>query len=138
VGTFGQFTEAVDVSSGATPTLALVTGETGWFVAVREDASARTNLVFVNPSLTPCAIQSELRDAGGNVLGATKTFTVPPRTMIQKNRLKDTYGVTADVRAASVLVKNVTAGCAVAGTAYVVDGNTTAGTNDPFAVPLRK
>jgi len=138
VGTFGQFTEAVDVSAGATPALALATGETGFFVAVREDASARTNLVLVNPSLTPCAIQSELRDAGGNVLGGSKTFTVPPRTMIQKNRLKDTYGITGDVRAASVLVRNVSAGCAVAGTAYVVDGNTTPGTNDPFAVPLRK
>jgi hypothetical protein len=138
VGTFGQFTEAVDVSAGATPALALATGETGWFVAVREDASARTNLVLVNPSLTPCVLQSELRDSGGNALGGTKTFTVPPRTTIQKNRLKDTYGVTGDVRAASVLVRNVTAGCAIAGTAYVVDGNTTAGTNDPFAVPLRK
>lgn len=138
VGTFGQFTEAVDVSAGATPAVALATGETGFFVAVREDASARTNLVLVNPSLTPCVLQSELRDAGGNVLGGTKTFTVPPRTMIQKNRLKDTYGVTGDVRAASVLVRNVTPGCAVAGTAYVVDGNTTPGTNDPFAVPLRK
>jgi hypothetical protein len=137
-GTFGQFTEAVDVSAGATPALALATGETGWFVAVREDASARTNLVLVNPSLTPCAVQSELRDAGGNVLGGTKTFAVPPRTMIQKNRLKDTYGITGDVRAASILVRNVTPGCAVAGTAYVMDGNTTAGTNDPFAVPLRK
>jgi hypothetical protein len=138
VGTFGQFTEAVDVSSGATPAFALATGETGWFIAVREDASARTNLVFVNPSLTPCALQSELRDAGGNVLGGAKTFTVPPRTMIQKNRLKDTFGITGDVRGASVQVTNVTPGCAVAGTAYVVDGNTTAGTNDPFAVPLRK
>ena len=138
VGTFGQFTEAVDVSAGASPALALATGETGWFVAMREDASARTNLVLVNPSSTPCVLQSELRDAGGNVLGGTKTFTVPPRTMIQKNRLKDTYGISGDVRSASVLVRNVTAGCAVAGAAYVVDGNTTAGTNDPFAVPLRK
>jgi len=138
VGTFGQFTEAVDVSSGATPALALATGETGWFIAVREDAFARTNLVLVNPSLTPCALQSELLDAGGNVLGGTKTFSVPPRTMIQKNRLRDTFGITGDVRGASVLVKNVTPGCAVAGTAYVVDGNTTAGSNDPFAVPLRK
>ena len=72
------------------------------------------------------------------MLGGTKTFTVPPRTMIQKNRLKDTFGITSDVRGASVQVTNVTPGCAVAGTAYVVDGNTTAGSNDPFAVPLRK
>jgi hypothetical protein len=58
--------------------------------------------------------------------------------MIQKNRLKDTYGIAGPVRGASVLVKNVTAGCAVVGAAYVLDGNTVPGTNDPFAVPLRK
>jgi hypothetical protein len=137
-GSFGQFTEAVDVSSGAVPSLALAFGETGRFVAVREDAFARTNFVLANTSMTPCTVQSEVRDAGGNLLGGTRTFTVPPHTMIQKNRLKDTYGITGDVRAASVSVKNVTADCAVAGTAYVLDGNTTPGTNDPFAVPLRK
>jgi hypothetical protein len=137
-GTFGQFTEAVDVSSGASPGLALAFGETGRFVAVREDASARTNLVLVNTSMSSCAVRSEVLDGGGNLLGGTRTFTVPPHTMIQKNRLKDTYGITGAVRAASVLVKNVTAGCAIAGAAYVVDGNTAAGTNDPFAVPLRK
>jgi hypothetical protein len=137
-GTFGQFTEAVDVSSGASPGFALAFGETGRFVAVREDASARTNLVLVNTSMSPCAVRSEVLDGGGNLLGGARTFTVPPHTMIQKNRLKDTFGITGAVRAASVLVKNVTAGCAVAGTAYVVDGNSAAGTNDPFAVPLRK
>jgi hypothetical protein len=138
VGSFGQYTEAVDVSAGAAPSLALANGEFGWFPAMREDATARTNLVFVNPSSTPCVLLSALRDAGGNFLGGVKTFTIPPRTMIQKNRLKDTYGVTADIRAAAVEVLNTTAGCAVAGTAYVVDGNTTAGTNDPYAVPMRK
>ncbi len=137
-GTFGMFTEAVDVSSGSASTLALVFGETGRFVAVREDASARTNLVLVNPSMTPCSVQSKVLDGGGNLLGSARTFTVPPHTMIQKNRLKDTYGIPGAVEAASVLVTNVTPGCAVAGSAYVVDGNTAAGTNDPFAVPLRK
>ncbi len=137
-GTFGQFTEAVDVSSGVSPGLALAFGETGRFVAVREDSSARTNVVLVNTSMSPCAVQSEVRDANGSLLGGARTFTVPPHTMIQKNRLRDTYGIAGAVRAASVLVKNVTAGCAVAGAAYVVDGNTTPGTNDPFAVPLRK
>jgi hypothetical protein len=137
-GTFGQFTEAVDVSSGAVPSLALAFGETGRFVAMREDASARTNFVLVNTSMTPCAVQSEVHDSGGNLLGGTRTFTVPPHTMIQKNRLKDTYGIAGDVRVASVFVKNVTTDCAVTGTAYVLDGNTTPGTNDPFAVPLRK
>lgn len=137
-GFFGQFSEAVDVSSGAAPGNALSSFETGRFMAVREDASARTNLVLVNTSAAPCAVQSEVRDGNGNLLGSATTFTVPPHTVIQKNRLKDTYGIAGDVRAASVLVTNVTAGCSVAGTAYVVDGNATAGTNDPFAVPLRK
>ncbi len=138
VGSFGQFTEAVDVSSGATPGFALAFGETGRFIAVREDASARTNLVLVNTAMTPCAVESEVRDGGGDLLGSAKTFTVPPHTMIQKNRLKDTYGITVDVLVASVLLKNVTTNCAVVGVAYVLDGNTTAGTNDPFAIPLRK
>lgn len=137
-GAFGQFTEAVDVSSGASPDVALAYGETGRFVAVREDASARTNLVLVNTSMSPCIVQSEVLDGTGNVMGTVRTFTVPPHTMIQKNRLKDTFGISGAVRAASVVVKNLTTGCAVAGTAYVVDGNTAAGTNDPFAVPLRK
>jgi len=138
VGSFGQFTEAVDVSSGATPALALAYGETGRFAAMREDASTRTNLAFVNTSISPCAVQAEVLDGNGNVIGGPRTFTVPPLTMIQKNRLKDTFGFVADVRNASVLVTNVTTGCAVAGAAYVVDGNTAPGTNDPFAVPLRK
>jgi hypothetical protein len=137
-GSFGQFTEAVDVSSGATPGFALAFGETGRFVAVREDASARTNLALVNTAMTPCTVESEVRDGGGALMGSARTFTVPPRTMIQKNRVKDTYGITGDVRAASILLKNVTTDCAVVGVAYVLDGNTTAGTNDPFAVPLRK
>jgi len=138
VGSFGQFTEAVDVSSGATPAFALAYGETGRFIAMREDASTRTNLAFVNTSMSPCAIEAEALDGNGNPIGGTRTFTVPPLTMIQKNRLKDTFGFVADVRNASVLVTNVTAGCAVAGAAYVVDGNTAPGTNDPFSVPLRK
>jgi hypothetical protein len=138
VGSFGQFIEAVDVSSGASPGFALAYGETGRFIAMREDASARTNLAFVNTSMSPCAVRSEVLDGSGNLLGDARTFTVPPHTMIQKNRLKDTFGFAADVRDASVLVTNVTMGCAVSGTAYVVDGNTAAGTNDPFAVPLRK
>ncbi len=137
-GTYGQFTEAVDVSSGASPGLALAFGETGRFVAVREDASARTNVVLVNTSMSPCLVLSGVLDGGGTLLGGVRTFTVPPHTMIQKNHLRDTYGIAGAVRAASVLVQNVTAGCAIAGAAYVVDGNTAAGTNDPFAVPLRK
>jgi hypothetical protein len=137
-GTFGQFTEAVDVTSGDSPGMALAFDEIGRLVAVREDASARTNVVLVNTSMSSCIVLSGVFDGGGNLQGDVRTFTLPPHTMIQKNRLKDTYGIAGPVRGASVLVKNVTAGCAVVGAAYVLDGNTVPGTNDPFAVPLRK
>ena len=137
-GTIGQFTAAVEVSPGAASPEALGTSETGRFVAVREDAGMRTNLVFANTSAVPCALQAEVRDAAGAVLGSTRTITVPPVTAVQKNRLKDTFGIASDVTSASVVVRNVTAGCSVVGVAYVLDGNATPGTNDPYAVPLRK
>ena len=117
---------------------ALGTSETGRFVAVREDAGMRTNLVFANTSAVPCALRAEVRDAAGAVLGSTRTITVPPTTAVQKNRLKDTFGIASDVTSASIVVRNVTAGCSVVGVAYVLDGNATPGTNDPYAVPLRK
>lgn len=137
-GTVGSYTAAVDVSPGLASPEALATGETGRFTGVREDAAARTNLVFANLSTVPCALQVEVLDAVGALLGATRSMSVPPFTAIQKVRLKDTFAITADVGSASVVVRNVTPGCSVVGVAYVFDGNTTAGSNDSYAVPLRK
>jgi hypothetical protein len=137
-GTMSQYTVGVDLSPGLPAPEALATGETGRFVGVREDAGMRTNLVFASNSPVPCALQAEVRDGSGAVLGSTRTFTVPPSTAMQKNGLKDTFGIPGDVKSASVLVRNVTAGCSAVGVAYVLDGNTTPGSNDPYAVPLRK
>ncbi len=137
-GTIGHYTGGVDVSPGLPATEALAAGETGRFAGVREDAGARTNLLFANTAPVACTLQAEVRDGSGAVLGATRTFTVPPSTAMQKSRLKDTFGISADVRSASVVVRNVTAGCSVVGVATIVDGNTTAGSNDPTTVPLRK
>jgi hypothetical protein len=137
-GTIGQYTAGVDVSPGLTASEALATGETGRFIGVREDAGMRTNLLFANTAAVACTLQVEVRDGSGAILGASRSFTVPPSTAMQKNRLKDTFGISADVRSASVVVRNVTADCSVVGVAYVLDGNTTAGSNDPYAVPLRK
>jgi len=137
-GTVGSYTAGVDVSPGFASPEALATGETGRFTGVREDAAARTNLVFTNTATVPCVLQAELRDGSGAVLGAPRSFSVPPFTAMQKSRLRDTFAVGADVRNASVVVRNVTAGCSVVGVAYVVDGNAAAGTNDSYAVPLRK
>lgn len=137
-GTVGQYTAAVDVSPGLSTPEALATGETGRFAGVREDAGIRTNLLFANTAAVACTLQAEVRDGAGAVLGSTRSLTVPPSTAMQKSRLRDTFGISGDVRNASVVVRNVTPGCSVVGVAYVFDGNTAAGSNDPYAVPLRK
>ncbi|MBK9063497.1 MAG: hypothetical protein IPL89_09925 [Acidobacteria bacterium] len=137
-GTIGPYTAGVDVSPGLASPEALAAGETGRFTGVREDAATRTNLVFANTATVPCVLQAEVRDGSGAALGASRAFTVPPFTAMQKSRLKDTFAIGGDVRNASVVVRNATAGCSVVGVAYVVDGNVAAGTNDSYAVPLRK
>lgn len=137
-GSFGQYTAGVDVSPGLAAPEALATGETGRFTGVREDAGTRTNLVFANTATVPCVLQAEVLNGTGAVLGTPRSLTVPPFTAMQKTGLKATFAISADVTNASVAVLNVTAGCSVVGVAYVLDGNTTAGTNDPTSVPLRK
>ncbi len=137
-GTVGSYTAGVDISPGLASPEALATGESGRFIGIREDAAARTNLVFANTTTVPCTLHAEVRDGTGAVLGTTRSLVVPPSTAMQKSRLKDTFAISGDVRGASVVVRNVTAGCSVVGVAYVVDGNTAPGTNDPDAVPLRK
>ncbi len=137
-GTVGSFTRAIELTPGVPAPEALSFGETGRFFALREDAASRTSLLFANASPVACALGVEVRDAAGALLGSARTLTVPPATAIQKARLKDTFAISGDVKAASVVVKNTTPGCAVAGVAYVVDGNTTPGSNDGYAVSLRK
>jgi hypothetical protein len=137
-GTVGAYTPAIDVSPGLAAPEALAAGETGRFAGVREDASTRTNLVFANLSMASCALQAEVLDSVGAALGSAKTLRVPPFTAMQSVRLKDTFAISADVRGASVVIANGTPGCSVVGVAYVFDGNTTAGTNDPVSIPLRK
>jgi len=137
-GTMGSYGAGVDVSPGPPATEALATGESGSFVGVREDAGMRTSLVFANTAAVVCTLAAEVHDGSGAVLGSTRSFAVPPSTAMRKDGLKDTFGISADVHAASVLVRNVTPGCSVVGVALVVDGNATAGSSDSYAVPLRK
>jgi hypothetical protein len=137
-GTIGSYTAGVDISPGLAVPEALATGETGRFTGVREDAAARTSLVFANTATVPCVLQAEVRDGSGGALGASRSIAVPPFTAMQKSRLKDTFAISADVRNASVVVRNVTAGCSVVGVANVVDGNAVPGSGDAYAVPLRK
>ncbi len=137
-GTVGPYTAAVDVSPGLASPEALATGETGRFTGVREDAAARTNLFFVNTATVPCVLQAEVRDGAGAALGAARSLSVPPFTAMQKSRLKDTFSIGGDVRNASVVVRNATAGCSVIGVAYVFDTNAGGAAGNSYAVPLRK
>jgi hypothetical protein len=142
-GVYGQYVEGVDVSAGASTASVLLFNETGRFAGIREDADVRTNFVLFNPGPAVCNVNIEVRDANGNVMapGAIQRG-VPPKTMVQANTLKDskTLGITSDVRSASLVVKNTSAGCTIGGVAYVVDGNLVASTatNDPFTVTFRK
>lgn len=137
-GAVGQFSAAVDVSPGLASPEALGPGETGRFVAVREDAGARTSLLFANTAASACTLRAEVRDGAGAVLGQVRTIVVPPGTAVRKDGLKSTFGIAGDLRAASVVVRNASPGCSVVGVAHVADGNAVPGTGDPYAVPLRK
>ncbi len=97
VGTVGSYAAGVDVSPGLAAPEALASGETGRFTGVREDASARTNLVFANTATVPCTLHAEVRDGAGGLLGATRTLVVPPWTAMQKTRLRDTFAISGDV-----------------------------------------
>lgn len=129
-GTFGQYAPASDIS-----TEIVAVGETGRFIGIRDDASFRTNLALVNPSSTTCGVQLEVRDSLGQVpASGAKLPVLPPTSMVQVNGIRDFFGITDDIRNASIIVKAVGPNCTVGGTAYVIDR----GTNDPYAVPLRK
>lgn len=138
-GFYGQYVEGVDVSSGADPVYVILPNEKGRFIGVREDADTRTNFVLFNTGTTVCNVALEVRDANGNTIspgGITKGL--PPRTMVQANKLKNTFSITSDIRNASLVVTNLNAGCTVGGVAYVLDGNINPNSNDPFTVTFRK
>ena len=143
-GYYGQYVEGVDVSTGASTAGVILFNETGRFIGIREDVDTRTNFVLFNPGPTVCNVTMQVLDANGNVIapgGLSKGL--PPKTMVQANRLKNTFGITSDIRNASLVVRNATGGCTIGGVAYVVDGNpgTPGGnpnTNDPFTVTFRK
>ena len=136
-GTFGQYALGVDTtaSSGI-----LGNGETGRFIGVRDNATARTNLVVFSLTSGSCLVQFELRNANGDLFtgGSQQTRVTPPSTMVQVSGLRSFFSTSDDVDNASVKVTNMTAGCQLGAIAYVIDGNSTPGTNDAFAVPLQK
>lgn len=128
-GTNGQFAQATKTTE------LLSQGETGFVTGVREDASFRTNVVFVNASNQKCNVDVKLVGENGSTLAATQSPSLPPRTMFQASRVVSAFfGVSSAVTTASVQMTSKTAGCQVGMIGYVIDN----ATNDPFAVTMLK
>jgi hypothetical protein len=117
----------------------ILPNEKGRFIGVREDADTRTNFVLFNTGSTVCNVALEVRDANGNTIAPGGiTRGLPPKTMVQANKLKNIFSITSDIRNASLVVTSLNAGCTIGGVAYVIDGNINPNTNDPFTVTFRK
>lgn len=130
-GTNGQFGTSVDVTTSNSAGL-VAPGEVGVFQAVREDAAFRTNIGLFNVSSDSCPVDVEVRSGTGTLLGATSTVTVPTQQYVQRRLADLVPGVS--VAQATVTITHRAAGCLVGGVAYVIDN----GSEDPFAVPMRK
>jgi len=94
----------------------------------------RTNVALFNMGTGSCTAQVGVFDTSGSLLAAATTYTIPARTMVQLNRLKNSLGIGVDVQDASVGVKALSAACRLGAAGYVVSNST----NDPFTSLMRK
>ena len=95
-------------------------------LAVREDASFRTNLFVANATSGALAVVVALLAESGAQLGSG-SYTVPPLGMVQVSHVVRDVGVEANVAGARLVLSTATPGGAFAAYAAVID----AGTNDP-------
>jgi hypothetical protein len=121
-GTFGQSVPAArpeDLITGGSPRSIL---------AVREDASFRTNLILANATEDPLDVDVTLVADSGAILGtAAKRFTLPPLGMTQVTRVMRILGVTTNVSGARLVVSTPSIGKSFAAYASAIDNVT----NDP-------
>ena len=130
-GTNGQFAIAADIS--ALQSAGLISGgQTGVFPAVRQDAAFRTNVGVFNISSIACAVELEARDEAGAKVGTTSSFSVSPSKYVQKSLGEATGAI--PLASGSATVRNLTPGCYVGASAYVIDNVS----QDPSAVAFRK
>jgi photosystem II stability/assembly factor-like uncharacterized protein len=121
-GTFGQSVSA------ARPEDLIVAGTPRSILAVREDASFRTNLILANATEAPLDVDVTLvSDTGPSPPSASRRFTLPPLGMTQVTRVVRELGVTADVSGARLVVSTPSSSGSFAAYASVIDNVT----NDP-------
>jgi hypothetical protein len=119
-GTFGQSVPAADAF------LFIDHDDPASIVAVREDASFRTNLILCNVSASPIDVTASLMSASGTVLGS-RTYSLPPLGMTQVTRVVRDLGVPADTTGARLDLSTTSDSGAFAAYASVIDN----ATNDP-------
>ena len=102
------------------------TGEVRSIVAVREDASFRTNLVLANATESPIDVEVVFVSESGATLGARRV-SLPPLGMTQLTRVVRALGISGSVTGARLLLSTPSPGAAFAAYASVVDE----ATNDP-------
>jgi len=118
-GTFGQFIQAFDLR------MSLHEGQTGHLVNLEETASFRTNLGLVNPAADEVTVEVRLFGTAGDRIGVL-TYSLPPRGVIQINRVLTEIGVNEATGVRSVIDVE-TGGGQVLAYASMVDN----GTGDP-------
>jgi len=119
-GTFGQSVPAVAAADLITPS------SPRSLVAVREDATFRTNLILVNATEAPLAVDAALLDGTGAQL-ASGTYSLPPLGMRQVTQVVRDLGISSDLTNAQLLLSTRTSGGAFGAYASVIDR----ATNDP-------
>jgi hypothetical protein len=119
-GAFGQSVPAV-----ATPQL-MTPASPGTIVGLREDATARTNLVLLNATENPLDVDLALWDDNGPSLG-TATQTLPPLGMKQIGRVVESLTGARNTSNATLVLSTPTAGGAFTAFASLINNVT----NDP-------
>lgn len=122
-GAGGRFGQSVPAFA---PSDLIGAGAPRSILAIREDATVRTNLVLANATEAELSVDVTLVSAAGDVLG-TKRYTLPPLGMTQASRVVRDLGVAADVVGARLLLSTPTPNGAFAAYAAAIDN----GTNDP-------
>ncbi len=103
-------------------------GSPGAIAGVREDATARTNLVLVNATDQPLDVLVGLRDDNGANLGTLTPPTLQPLEMTQLPRVIQTITGTRSTSNATITLSTTTSGGAFTAFASLLDN---LGTNDP-------
>jgi hypothetical protein len=119
-GTFGQSVPA------SAPEDLIVNGSPRSLVAVREDASFRTNVILCNATSASLDVDAVLVTSGGATL-ASKRYALLPSGMTQVTRAVRDMGVSGDITGARLVLSTPTGGGAFAAYASVIDN----ATNDP-------